>query len=66
MNLGKFPTNTISEGKTVAGSEHTADLIAAGLRGDTTDECAQELIDSGLVQAVDFTTGAIALASVIE
>jgi hypothetical protein len=33
---------------------------------NTIDECAQELIASGLVQAVDFTTGAIALASVIE
>lgn len=51
---------------TVAGSGRTADLIAAGLRGDATDERAQELIASGLVQVVDFTAGLSAASSVIE
>ncbi|PZV10407.1 MAG: hypothetical protein DCF22_16865 [Leptolyngbya sp.] len=50
----------------IAGSGRTADLIAAGLRGDPTDDRAKELIASGLVQAADLTTGAIALASTIE
>lgn len=50
----------------IAGSGRTADLLVAGLRGEPTDARAKELIASGLVQAVDFTAGTIALASVVE
>ena len=51
---------------TIAGSGRTADLLAAGLRGDPADVRATELIASGLVQAVDLNAGAIALTKVIE
>lgn len=51
---------------TVAGSGRTADLIAAGLRGDSSDERAKELIASGLVQLVDFTAGVSAASGLIE
>lgn len=51
---------------TIAGSGRTADLLAAGLRGDPTDDRAKALIASGLVQAADLSAGAIALAEMIE
>jgi len=51
---------------TIAGSGRTADLLAAGLRGDPTDDRAKALIASGLVQAADLSAGAIALAEIIE
>lgn len=51
---------------TIAGSGRTADLIAAGLRGDPTDDRAKKLIASGLVQSADLSAGAIALANRIE
>ena len=51
---------------TIAGSGRTADLVAAGLRSEPTDDRARELLASGLVQAVEVTAGATALASMIE
>ncbi|MCU0550143.1 MAG: hypothetical protein MUC48_12405 [Leptolyngbya sp. Prado105] len=39
----------------ISGSGRTADLIAAGLRGEPTDERALPLIQSGQVQAIDLT-----------
>ena len=51
---------------TIAGSGRTADLLAAGLRGEPTDARAKDLIASGLVQAIDVTAGAVTLASIIE
>ncbi len=50
----------------VAGSGRTADLIAAGLRGEVTDRRAEELIASGLVQAIDLKAGADTLARIIK
>jgi SLOG in TRPM, prokaryote len=59
----------VQAGRTViaiAGSGRTADMIAAGLRGEATDERARLLIASGLVQAVDLTADAKTLTSIIE
>lgn len=50
----------------VAGSGRTADLIAAGLRGEATDRRAEELVTSGLVQAIDLKAGTDTLAKIIK
>jgi hypothetical protein len=50
----------------VTRSGRTADLIAAGLRGEATDRRAEELIASGLVQAIGLSTGADTLARMIK
>lgn len=50
---------------TIAGSGRTADVLAAGFRGEPSDDRAQELLASGLVHVVDLAES-IALASMIE
>jgi SLOG in TRPM, prokaryote len=50
----------------IAGSGRTADQLAAVLRGEATDQRAQEIIDSGLVQAIDLTAGHEELTKTIE
>lgn len=50
----------------VAGSGRTADQLAAGLRGEPTDDRAHALIKSGLVQAVELSEGTDGLASILD
>lgn len=55
----KDASQNIQEGRPVvviAGSGRTADVLAAVLRGKATDQRAEDLISSGLVQAIDLTT----------
>lgn len=55
----KDASQNIQEGRpivVIAGSGRTADLLAAVLRGKATDQRAEDLISSGLVQAIDLTT----------
>lgn len=62
-------SENVQEGRSllvIAGTGRTADLIAAGLRGEPTDARAVELIKSGHVQAIDLTAGTEVLASIIE
>jgi hypothetical protein len=52
-------SQNIQEGRPVvviAGSGRTADVLAAVLRGKASDQRAEDLISSGLVQAIDLTT----------
>lgn len=65
----KDASQNIQAGRSViviAGSGRTADLLAAVLRGEATDQRAEELIASGLVQAIDLSMGADILARMIE
>ena len=41
----------------LAGSGRTADVLAAAVRGEESDRRAHELVDSGLIRAVDVTDG---------
>jgi hypothetical protein len=50
----------------VAGSGRTADQLAAGLRGEPTDDRAHALIESGLVQAVELNEEMDALTSILD
>lgn len=50
----------------IAGSGRTADQLAAVLRGKAMDQRAQEIINSGLVQAIDLTAGHEELTKTIE
>ncbi len=50
----------------VAGSGRTADILASAVRGQSTDSRAEEIVSSGLVQAIDLEAGASAFASMIE
>lgn len=50
----------------IAGSGRTADLLASVLRGEATDQRAEELVASGLVQAIDLSAGADTLAEIIK
>jgi SLOG in TRPM, prokaryote len=50
----------------IAGSGRTADMIAAGLRGEATDTRTKSLIASGLVRAVDLSADAETLTGIIE
>ncbi|MBW4441111.1 MAG: hypothetical protein KME10_07740 [Plectolyngbya sp. WJT66-NPBG17] len=50
----------------IAGSGRTADLLAAGLRGEPTDARAEELIASGLVQMVELSADSDVLTTTIE
>jgi hypothetical protein len=50
----------------VAGSGRTADILANAVRGQSTDSRAEEIVSSGLVQAIDLEAGASAFASMIE
>jgi hypothetical protein len=55
----KDASQNIQEGRPVvviAGSGRTADILASVLRGTATDQRAEDLISSGLVQAIDLTT----------
>jgi hypothetical protein len=55
----KDASQNIQEGRPVvviAGSGRTADILASVLRGKATDQRAEDLISSGLVQAIDLTT----------
>lgn len=51
---------------TIAGSGRTADVLAAGFRGEPSDGRAEEILATGLVQVVDLAENSIALASMIE
>jgi SLOG in TRPM, prokaryote len=65
----KDASQNVEEGRSIlviAGSGRTADKLAAVLRGETTDQRAQELVESGLVQAIDLTTCAEVLPKTIE
>ena len=50
----------------IAGSGRTADHLAAVLRGELIDQRAQELVDSGLIQAIDLSAGHEELTKTIE
>jgi hypothetical protein len=50
----------------IAGSGRTADHLAAVLRGELIDQRAQELVDSGLIQAIDLNAGHEELTKTIE
>ncbi|UBF24660.1 hypothetical protein K9N68_23725 [Kovacikia minuta CCNUW1] len=50
----------------VAGSGRTADILAKAVRGQSTDQRADEIVSSGLVQAIDLEAGASAFAIMIE
>jgi hypothetical protein len=50
----------------IAGSGRTADLLAAGLRGEPTDARAEELIASRLVQLVELAADSDVLTTTIE
>jgi len=62
-------SENVHEGRLViviAGSGRTADVLASVLRGENRDQRAQKIIDSGLVQAIDLTTGREELTRTIE
>jgi hypothetical protein len=50
----------------IAGSGRTADLLAAGLRGEETDTRIEPLIHSGLLQTIDLADGTDILTSIID
>jgi hypothetical protein len=50
----------------VAGSGRTADILKSAVRGQSTDKRAEEIVSSGLVQAIDLEAEANAFASRIE
>jgi hypothetical protein len=50
----------------IAGSGRTADKLASGLRGEATDQRAQPLIATGLVQAIDLDRCTEVLPDTIE
>ncbi|MDX2217104.1 MAG: hypothetical protein SFY66_27805 [Oculatellaceae cyanobacterium bins.114] len=65
----KDASQNVQEGRsviTMAGSGRTADVLAAVLRGQATDQRAQEIIQSGLVKAIDLTAGREELTKTIE
>ncbi|MGA7936177.1 MAG: hypothetical protein WCA35_21670 [Kovacikia sp.] len=50
----------------VAGSGRTADILANALRGESTDKRADDIVSSGLVQAIDLQDGINAFGIMIE
>lgn len=50
----------------VAGSGRTADVLAAAIDGQASDRRAEEIVASGLVQAINLESGAGNLAALIE
>ncbi|MBD2462844.1 hypothetical protein H6G89_17530 [Oscillatoria sp. FACHB-1407] len=65
----KDASQNVQEGRaiiTIAGSGRTADILAAVLRRQADDQRAQEIIKSGLVQAIDLTAGREELTKTIE
>ncbi len=61
--------NSVRAGRPVlviAGSGRTADELASAIRGESTSDRATELINTGLLQAIDLTAGGSALAQALE
>jgi hypothetical protein len=50
----------------ISGSGRTADILAAAVHGDVSDDRAKKLIQSGLVRSIDLADGSAALAQIIE
>ena len=51
---------------TLAGTGRTADQLAAAVRGEASDPRADELVASGLIQAIDLAAGMDAIAQVLK
>lgn len=50
----------------IAGSGRTADILAAAVRGNSTDERAAALVASGLVETIDLSAGFATMTALIE
>jgi len=68
-NTWKDVSESVEAGRrviAVAGSGRAADMLVGALRGETVDERAQELVASGLVQAVDVTMHPSRLSEMVK
>ena len=68
-NTWKDVSESVKAGRqviAVAGSGRAADMLVGALRGETVDERAQELVASGLVQAVDVAVNPARLSEMIK
>ena len=68
-NTWKDVSQSVEAGRrviAVAGSGRAADMLVGALRGETVDERAQELVASGLVQAVDVAVNPARLSEIVK